>query len=222
VLASITKKGRLKGSSRQEKLFGNLAMRTVRALLVDRPGPSGGSSATPVWASDRNYANHAFTLWTIRNRREHCLRPSSDRLTSRADHPVVEKLEKPEGDGFGKMHFCVLADRPRSTAGSSATALSDIWRRIKCTSSHWYSRYCWPLRFQPLMCRGGPSAVGRTRAMARKWLVAINTTPTTSIQDNQAFHSHTFNTRASNPFQDTFKASKPLHVPQLRQVIISD
>jgi hypothetical protein len=38
-------------------------------------------------------------------------------------------------------------------------------------------------------------------------LVAINTTPTTSIHFTQAFQPSTFNTRASNPFQDTFKAS---------------
>jgi hypothetical protein len=38
-------------------------------------------------------------------------------------------------------------------------------------------------------------------------LVAINTTPTTSIHNIQALYSFTFNTRASNPFQDTFKAS---------------
>jgi hypothetical protein len=38
-------------------------------------------------------------------------------------------------------------------------------------------------------------------------LVAINTTPTTSIQHTQAFQSSTFNTRASNPFKDTIKAS---------------
>jgi hypothetical protein len=37
--------------------------------------------------------------------------------------------------------------------------------------------------------------------------VAINTTPTTSIQHIQALHSYTFNTRASDPFQGTFKAS---------------
>jgi hypothetical protein len=73
--------------------------------------------------------------------------------------------------------------------------------------SRWYSHYCWPLRFQPLMCRGGPSAVSRKGAMARKWLGAINTTPTTSIHFTQAFQSSTFNTRASNPFQDTIKAS---------------
>jgi hypothetical protein len=74
-------------------------------------------------------------------------------------------------------------------------------------NSRWYSRYCWPLRFQPLMCRGRPSAVGRKEATARKWLGAINTTPTTSIQFTQAFQSSTFNTRASTPFKDTIKAS---------------
>jgi hypothetical protein len=32
---------------------------------VDRPGPSGGPSATPRCASDRNYAKLTFTLWTV-------------------------------------------------------------------------------------------------------------------------------------------------------------
>jgi hypothetical protein len=58
-----------------------------------------------------------------------------------------------------------------------------------------------------LMCRGGPSAVSRRGATTRKWLEDINTTPTTSILYTQALHSYTFNTRASNPFQDTIKAS---------------
>jgi hypothetical protein len=34
-----------------------------------------------------------------------------DRLASDVDRLVVEKPEKPKGDGFGKMHFSVLADR---------------------------------------------------------------------------------------------------------------
>jgi hypothetical protein len=59
----------------------------------------------------------------------------------------------------------------------------------------------------------GPSTVGRKEATARKWLAAINTTPTTSIHFLQALYSLTFNTRASNSFQDTFKVSKPLQVP---------
>jgi hypothetical protein len=37
--------------------------------------------------------------------------------------------------------------------------------------------------------------------------VAINTTPITSIHNTQAFQPSTFNTRASNPFQNIFKAS---------------
>jgi hypothetical protein len=115
--------------------------------------------------------------------------------------------EKPKGDGFGKMNYSVLADRPGCTTGPSATAF--IWHLTTHLMhySHWYSRYCWPLQFQPLMYRGGPFAVGRIEATARKWLVAINTTPTTSIHLTQAFQPSTFNTRASNPFQDTIKAS---------------
>jgi hypothetical protein len=51
---------------------------------------------------------------------------------------------------------------------------------------------------------------------------AINTIPTTSIQHTQEFNTSTLNTRARNSFQDTFKASNPLQVPQLRQLINSD
>jgi hypothetical protein len=50
----------------------------------------------------------------------------------------------------------------------------------------------------------GLSAVSRKGATTRKWLRAINTTPTNY---NQALQSFTFNTRASNPFKDTIKAS---------------
>jgi hypothetical protein len=32
------------------------------------------------------------------------------------------RTEKPEGDGFGKMNYSVLADRPGCTTGPSATA----------------------------------------------------------------------------------------------------
>jgi hypothetical protein len=95
-------------------------------LCADRPGPSGGPSATPRCASDRNYAKHAFTLWTIRRRKEHRPEPSSDRPASGADRPPVEKPEKPEGDRFGKMHFSVLTDRPGCTLRPSTTTLSDI------------------------------------------------------------------------------------------------
>jgi hypothetical protein len=60
--------------------------------------------------------------------------------------------------------------------------------------------------------------------MARKWLVAINTTPTTSIHLTQAFQPSTFNTRASNPFQDTIKPSNlsKFHNWEKRSLVISD
>jgi hypothetical protein len=35
------------------------------------------------------------------------------------------RTEKPEGDGFGKMNYSVLTDRPGCTTGPSATAF--IW-----------------------------------------------------------------------------------------------
>jgi hypothetical protein len=74
-------------------------------MCADRSGPSGRPSATPRCALDRNYAKLAFTLQTVRRRREHHPGPSADCPASGADRPLVEKPEKPEGDGFGKMHF---------------------------------------------------------------------------------------------------------------------
>jgi hypothetical protein len=105
------------------------------------------------------------------------------------------------------MNYSVIADR-------QWLPLSDIWRRIKCkiavdiavTADRCiFSRRC--AGSGPFGPGHGPSAVGRIGATARKWLVSINTTPTTSIHFTQAFQPSTFNTRASNPFQDTIKAS---------------
>jgi hypothetical protein len=118
-------------------------------LCTDRPSPCCGPSVTLGWASYRNTAKTTFTLQTVRRRSEHCPRSSADRLASSTDHPKVT--------GSVKCIFSVLTDRSRCTVGSSATAQTDIWRHIKCTCSHWYSCYCWPLRFQPLMYRGRPS-----------------------------------------------------------------
>jgi hypothetical protein len=58
----------------------------------------------------------------------------------------------------------------------------------------------------------GPYAVGRKEATTRKWLVAINSTPTTSIHlSKHSTHSHSIQEQAIH--SKTFKASKPLHVP---------
>jgi hypothetical protein len=111
------------------------------------------------------------------------------------------------------------------------TTLSDIWRHIKCTIAIDiavtadrcdFSRWCAGVD-RPDQGRG-PSTVGRKGAMARKWLEAINTTPTTSIYLIQALHSYTFNTRASNPFQDTFKVSNLSKFPNWDKwsLVISD
>jgi hypothetical protein len=37
-----------------------------------------------------------------------------------------EEPEKPEGDGFGKLNYSVLADRPGCMTGPSATVVPDI------------------------------------------------------------------------------------------------
>jgi hypothetical protein len=131
--------------------------------------------------------------------------------------------------GSVKCIFSVLTDRLGCTTGSSVTALSDIWRCIKCsivvdiaiTADHCdFSRWCAGAD-RPDQGHG-PSAVGRNGATARKWLEAINTTPTTSIHFTQALHSFTFNTRASNPLQDTLKAFNISKFHNLDKVIISD
>jgi hypothetical protein len=120
--------------------------------------------------------------------------------------------------GSEKCIFSVLTDHPGCMVGPSVTALSDIWRHIKCiiavdiavtVDRCDFSRWC--AGADRLDQGRGQSAVCRKGATARKWLEAINTTPTTSINLIQALHSFTFNTRASNPFQDilkTFNLSK--------------
>jgi hypothetical protein len=116
--------------------------------------------------------------------------------------------------GSVKCFFSVLADHPGCTTGPSATTLSDIRRHIKCAIAVDiaatvdrcdFSRWCAGAD-RPVQ-EHGPSAVNRIGATTKKWLEAINTTPTTSIYHNQALYSFTLNTRASNPFQDIFKAS---------------
>jgi hypothetical protein len=124
------------------------------------------------------------------------------------------RTEKPERDGFGKMNDSVLADHPGARLDRPRLPLSDIWWCIKCyiavdiaviADRCDFSRWC---AGADRSDHGrGPSAVGRKGATARKWLRAINTTPTTSIHLIQALQSFTFNTRASNPFKDTIKAS---------------
>jgi hypothetical protein len=111
-----------------------------------------------------------------------------------------------------KCIFSVLADRPGCTAGPSVAALSDIWRRIKCTIAVYiavtadrcdFSRWCAGTD-HPDQGRG-PSAVGGIGVTTRVWLEDINTTPTTSIHIIQASHSLLFNTRAFTSTKDTFK-----------------
>jgi hypothetical protein len=76
----------------------NTYVRTVRALAADRPRHQGVPRTGTL-------QKRKLTLRTVRWRSEHRPRPSADRPTSGADRPVVEKPEKPEGDGFGKIHF---------------------------------------------------------------------------------------------------------------------
>jgi hypothetical protein len=157
---------------------------------------------------------HKSTLRTVRWKSKYRPRPSTDCPASSADRPVGAEPKNPKVTGSVKWIIAssrtvrgARPDRPR-------LPLSDIWRHIKCyiavdivvtTDRCDFSRWCAGAD-RPDQGRE-PSAVGRKGATTRTWLGAINTTPTTSIQFNQAFQSFAFNTRASNPFKDTIKAS---------------
>jgi hypothetical protein len=81
---------------------------------------------TPGRASDRNIAeNIVYTVDCPKVKRAspEIKRGSSDLRCGPYDHS--KKLEKPESDGFSKMFFSILVDRPGCTAGPSVTALSD-------------------------------------------------------------------------------------------------
>jgi hypothetical protein len=174
---------------------------------------------------------HKSTLWTVRLRSKHHPRPSADRLASGADRPVGAEPKTPKVTGSIKWIIAssrtvrgARPDRPR-------LPLSDIWRHIKCyiaidiavTADRCdFSRWCAGAD-RPYQWHG-PSAVGRKGATTRKWLGAINTTPTTSIHFTQAFQPFTFNTRASNSFQDIIKASNlsKFHNWDKRSLVISN
>jgi hypothetical protein len=72
--------------------------RTVRALTADR-------LRHHIEPRTGTLQKHKLTLRIVRRRSKHCSRPSADRLASGADRPVVVQPEKPEGDGFGKIHL---------------------------------------------------------------------------------------------------------------------
>jgi hypothetical protein len=157
---------------------------------------------------------HRTTLRTVRWKSKHYPRPGADRPASGADRPVSTEPKNPKVTGSVK--WIIVSSRTVRSARPDRPRLplSDIWRRIKCyiavdiavtadrcDFSHWCVGADLPDQGR------GASAVGRKGATARKWLGAINTTPTTSIHLTQVFQSSTFNTRASNPLQDTIKAS---------------
>jgi hypothetical protein len=153
---------------------------------------------------------HKSTLRTVRWKSKHRPRPSADRPASGADRPDGAEPKKLKVTGLVKWIIASSRTVRGARPDHSRLPLSDIWRCIKCyiavtadrcDFSHWYAGADRPDQGR------GPSAVGRKEATARKWLGAINTTPTTSIYFIQAFQSFTFDTRASNPFQDTIKAS---------------
>jgi hypothetical protein len=101
--------------SGQEKLFGKTGQaRTVRAPAADRPRHQDNLRTEPM-------QKYKSTLRTVRRKSKDRPSPRADRPASGADRPVGEKPKKPEGDGFGKMNYSGLADRPGCTTGPSAT-----------------------------------------------------------------------------------------------------
>jgi hypothetical protein len=163
---------------------------------------------------------HKSTLQVVRWKSKHCPRPSADR-------PVGEEPKTPKVTGPVKWIIASSRTVRGARPDRPWLPLSDIWRRIKCYIAVTvdlcdFSRWCAGAD-RPNQGRG-PSAVGRKGATARKWLGAINTTPTTSIHFIQAFQSFTFNTRASNSFQDTIKASNlsKFHNWEKWSLVISD
>jgi hypothetical protein len=146
---------------------------------------------------------HKSTLRTVRWKSKHRLGPSADRPASGADRPVSAEPKNPKVTGSVKWIIASLRTVRSARPDRSRLPLSDIWRHIKCyiavdiavTADRCdFSRWCAGAD-RPDQGRG-PSAVGRKEATARKWLRAINTTPTTSIHFAQAFQYSTFNTRA--------------------------
>jgi hypothetical protein len=156
---------------------------------MDRPGPYDGLSTTPMWASDRNYAKHSFTLQTVQRRREHRPGPSLDRPPQTRTVRSLKNQKNLKVEGWVK---CILAssqivrgallDCPwllylTSNDAFNALVAVDIAVTVDhCNFSRWCAGADRPDQGH------GLSTVGRKEAMARKWLVAINTTPTTSIQ----------------------------------------
>jgi hypothetical protein len=101
--------------SGQEKLFGKTGqVRTVRASAADRPRHQDTLRTEPM-------QKYKSQLRTVRRKSKDRPSPRTDRPASGADRLVGEKPKKPEGDGFGKMNYSGLADRPGCTTGPSAT-----------------------------------------------------------------------------------------------------
>jgi hypothetical protein len=157
---------------------------------------------------------HKSTLWTVWWKSKHRPRPSADRLASGAGRPVSEEPKNPKVTGSVKWIIASSRTVRGARLNRPRLPLSDIWRCIKCyiavdiaviVDRCDFSRWCAGAD-RPDQGHG-PSAVGRKGATVRKWLGAINITPITSIQYTQAFQPFTFNTRDSNSFQDTIKAS---------------
>jgi hypothetical protein len=147
--------------SGQEKLF------LKKHLRADRPDPCGGPSAAPRWPSDRNTAK--TQVYTTDRPMEKRAPSETKRGPSglRRGPSGRWRTRKPKGDVSGKMNF----KRPRGPSGVHDRTVRDCgtWHLMThlMQSSRWYSRYCWPLWFQPLMCRGVPSGPGARTVRGR-------------------------------------------------------
>jgi hypothetical protein len=88
--------------------------RTVRALAADRPQHQDDPRIEPMQTSKS-------ALQTVQRKSKDRLRPRADCPALGADRLVGKEPKKPEGDGFGKMNYSVLADRPECMTGPSVT-----------------------------------------------------------------------------------------------------
>jgi hypothetical protein len=137
----------------QEKLFGKFTYaRTVRALSADRPRHQGDPRTGTMQNSHLYYGLSKAEESTVRDQAR-TVRPQAWSARS------LKNQKNPNVTGSVK---CILASS--WTVGVHDRTARDcfIWHLTTHLMHYcrWYSHYCWPLRFQPLMCRGGLSELG--------------------------------------------------------------
>jgi hypothetical protein len=180
---------------------------------MDYLGPCVGPSTTPGWASDRNtttniiyiadYPKEKRAPFEIKRGLSYLRRGLSGRWTTRKTRSW--RVQKNAFLVSSRTVRGAQPDRPQllyltyDDALNALVAIDIAVTADRCNFSRWCTYTNRPGQGH------GPSVVTKKKATARKWLVAINTTPTTSIQWIQASHSLSFNTRAFTSTKDTIK-----------------